>query len=62
MKVKDVLNGKSKEYSANAEKTFRCIFILVASTLSLQLALFFFYNKHTHESKTVFVLIIQIPL
>ena len=42
MKVKDVLNGKSKRYSANAENTFRDILILVASTLSLQLALFLF--------------------
>ena len=29
-----VWNGKSEEYSANAEKTFRYIFILVASTFS----------------------------
>ena len=34
MKVKDVLNGKSEEYSANVEKTFRDIIILVASTFS----------------------------
>ena len=56
MKVKDVLNGKFKEYSANAEKAFRYIFIVVASTLSLQLALFFFNPDRFDHLIVIYVL------
>ena len=54
----------SKEWRLMQKETYiRDIFILVVSTLPMQMALFFHYNKHTYEYKTVFALIIQsLPL